>query len=181
MGPRLTLIVGLIAWVGGVILLPAPLAARIMLLAPLVIVPRVLAGEVLICLGYSEPDAGSDVASVTTRAVRATSSDGRDEWVIDGQKMFTTLAHVSKYVFLLTRTNPAAASHRGLTTFLVPMDTPGIEVRPVHTLGGERTNITFYTGVRSSRPHGRSSGFRSSASSPACQSRLSDSSFRPPS
>lgn len=107
------------------------------------VLPRILAGEVLCCLGYSEPDAGSDVAAVTTRAVR----DG-DSWVIDGQKMFTTMAHEAQYVFLLTRTDPDAPKHRGLTMFLVPMDTPGIEVRPVATLGGERTNITFYDGVR---------------------------------
>jgi alkylation response protein AidB-like acyl-CoA dehydrogenase len=107
------------------------------------VVPRLLAGDALCCLGYSEPDAGSDVASVQTRAVR----DG-DEWVINGQKMFTTMAHEADYVFLLTRTNPDKAKHKGLTMFLVPMDAPGIEIAPVHTLGGERTNITFYTDVR---------------------------------
>ena len=107
------------------------------------IVPRFLSGDALACLGYSEPDAGSDVAAVQTRAVL----DG-DEWVIDGQKMFTTMAHEADYVFLLTRTNPDKPKHKGLTMFLVPMDTPGIEITPVHTLGGERTNITFYTDVR---------------------------------
>src|SRR5690606_37885131 len=107
------------------------------------ILPRILAGEVMCCLGYSEPDAGSDVAAVATRAVR----DG-DHWVIDGQKMFTTMAHEAHYVFLLARTNPDAPKHKGLTMFLVPMDTPGIEIRAVATLGGERTNITFYDGVR---------------------------------
>jgi alkylation response protein AidB-like acyl-CoA dehydrogenase len=107
------------------------------------IVPRLLSGDALCCLGYSEPDAGSDVAAVQTRAV----PDG-DEWVINGQKMFTTMAHKADYVFLLTRTNPDKPKHKGLTMFLVPMDSPGIEVTPVHTLGGERTNITFYTDVR---------------------------------
>jgi alkylation response protein AidB-like acyl-CoA dehydrogenase len=107
------------------------------------VLPRILAGDVLCCLGYSEPDAGSDVAAVQTRAVR----DG-DHWVIDGQKMFTTMAHEAEYVFLLTRTNPDAPKHKGLTMFLVPMATPGIEVAPVETLGGERTNITFYSEVR---------------------------------
>ena len=107
------------------------------------IVPRALAGEILIALGYSEPEAGSDVAAAATRAVR----DG-DEWLIEGQKMFTTLAHEAQYVFLLTRTNTEVAKHKGLTMFLVPMDTPGIEIRPVHTMGGERTNITFYNSVR---------------------------------
>ena len=107
------------------------------------IVPRVLSGEILICLGYSEPDSGSDVAAAATRAER----DG-DQWVVNGQKMFTTLAHEASYVFLLTRTNPDVAKHRGLTMFLVPMDTPGIEVTPILTLSGERTNITYYTDVR---------------------------------
>ncbi|HEX2382236.1 MAG TPA: acyl-CoA dehydrogenase [Acidimicrobiales bacterium] len=107
------------------------------------IVPRILAGDALCCLGYSEPDAGSDVAAVQTRATR----DG-EEWVINGQKMFTTMAHEADYVFLLTRTSPDKPKHKGLTMFLVPMDAPGIEITPVHTLGGERTNITFYTDVR---------------------------------
>jgi len=106
------------------------------------IVPRILAGSALCCLGYSEPDAGSDVAAVQTRAVR----DG-DDWVINGQKMFTTMAHEANYVLLLTRTSPDKPKHKGLTMFLVPMDSPGIEITPVHTLGGERTNITFYTDV----------------------------------
>jgi alkylation response protein AidB-like acyl-CoA dehydrogenase len=107
------------------------------------VVPRILAGEVLCCLGYSEPDAGSDVAAVATRAVR----DG-DTWVVEGQKMFTTMAHEAQYVFLLCRSNLEVPKHQGLTMFLVPMDTPGIEVTPVHTMGGERTNITFYSEVR---------------------------------
>ncbi|HJR26985.1 MAG TPA: acyl-CoA dehydrogenase family protein, partial [Acidimicrobiales bacterium] len=107
------------------------------------IVPRILAGEVMCCLGYSEPDAGSDVAAVATRAVR----DG-DGWVIDGQKMFTTMAHEAHYVFLLCRSNLDVPKHKGLTMFLVPMDTPGIEITPVQTMGGERTNITFYNEVR---------------------------------
>ena len=107
------------------------------------VVARVLRGEVLICLGYSEPESGSDVAAAATRAER----DG-DGWVLNGQKMFTTLAHEAAYVFLLARTNPAAPKHRGLTMFLVPMTTDGIEVTPVRTLSGERTNITYYTDVR---------------------------------
>jgi alkylation response protein AidB-like acyl-CoA dehydrogenase len=107
------------------------------------IIPKILDGEVMICLGYSEPDAGSDVAACATKAVR----DG-DEWVVNGQKMFTTLAHESQYVFLLTRTNTEVAKHKGLTMFVVPLDSPGISVTPVHTMGGERTNITWYDDVR---------------------------------
>ena len=81
------------------------------------IVPKVVTGEFTIALGMSEPEAGSDVAAVRTRARRV---DGG--WVIDGQKMFTTNAHVCDYVFLLARTDPASERHRGLTTFLVPLD-----------------------------------------------------------
>jgi alkylation response protein AidB-like acyl-CoA dehydrogenase len=105
--------------------------------------PRALAGEIIMSLGYSEPDSGSDVASIKTRADR----EG-DQWVVNGQKMFTTLAHEADYVFLLARTNHDVAKHKGLTMFLVPLDSPGIEIQPVHTVGGERTNATFYSDVR---------------------------------
>ena len=94
-------------------------------------------------MGYSEPDSGSDVAAAKTRAVR----DG-DEWVINGQKMFTSLAEEAAYVFLLTRTNTEVPKHQGLTMFLVPFDTPGIEIHEIKTLGGERTNVTYYNEVR---------------------------------
>lgn len=107
------------------------------------IVPQILAGEVITCLGYSEPESGSDVAAAATKALR----DG-DDWTITGQKMFTTLAHESGYVFLLARTNTEVAKHKGLTMFIVPMDSPGISITPVHTMGGERTNITYYDEVR---------------------------------
>jgi alkylation response protein AidB-like acyl-CoA dehydrogenase len=107
------------------------------------IVPGVLRGELMIALGQSEPEAGSDVAAIQTRARR-----DADGWVIDGQKMFTTNAHVCDYVFLLVRTDPTSTRHHGLTTFVVPLDLPGIEVQAVYTLSGERTNITYYTDVR---------------------------------
>jgi alkylation response protein AidB-like acyl-CoA dehydrogenase len=107
------------------------------------VVPAVMRGEVLIALGMTEPEAGSDVAAVQTRA----RLDG-DEWVIDGQKMFTTNGHVTDYVFLLTRTNPEVPKHQGLTTFLVPLDHPGVEAQAVYTLSGERTNIMFFNDVR---------------------------------
>jgi len=107
------------------------------------ILPRALKGEIIMVLGFSEPEAGSDVANAQTRAVR----DG-DEWVINGSKMFTTNAHIADYVFLLTRTNPDVPKHQGLTTFLVPLDQPGVEFQAVYTLSGERTNITFYNDVR---------------------------------
>lgn len=105
--------------------------------------PPALGGEIIIVLGFSEPEAGSDVAAAQTRAVR----DG-DGWVVNGQKMFTTNAQEADYAFMLTRTNPDVPKHRGLTTFLVPLAQPGVEIRPVRTLSGERTNLTFYTDVR---------------------------------
>jgi len=107
------------------------------------VVARLLSGEALGCFGYSEPESGSDVAAARTRAVR----DG-DEWVINGSKMWTTMAHVADYVILLTRTDPDVAKHQGLTFFLVPLDTPGIEIQPVLTMGTERSNATFYDNVR---------------------------------
>ena len=107
------------------------------------VLPRALRGEIVIALGYTEPESGSDVAAAQTRAVR----DG-DEWVINGSKMFTTNAHIADYCFLLTRTNPDVPKHKGLTMFLVPLDQPGVEVQAVFTLSGERTNIVYYTDVR---------------------------------
>jgi alkylation response protein AidB-like acyl-CoA dehydrogenase len=107
------------------------------------IVGGALRGDIVIALGYSEPDGGSDVAAARTRAVR----DG-DEWVINGQKMFTTSAHLNTHIFMILRTDPNAPKHEGLTTILVPRDQPGIEVRGIWTLSGERTNATFYTDAR---------------------------------
>jgi alkylation response protein AidB-like acyl-CoA dehydrogenase len=107
------------------------------------LVPRLLGGDYLVALGLSEPDAGSDLAAARTRAER----DG-DDWVINGQKMFTSNAQHATHVFLLTRTNPAAPKHEGLTVFLVPIDATGVEVRPVETLAYHPTNMTFYNDVR---------------------------------
>jgi 3-oxocholest-4-en-26-oyl-CoA dehydrogenase alpha subunit len=107
------------------------------------ILPPALGGETIIVLGFTEPESGSDVAAAQTRAVR----DG-DEWVVNGQKMFTTNAQEADYVFMLTRTNPDVPKHQGLTTFLVPLRQEGVEIQPVHTLSGERTNLTFYSDVR---------------------------------
>lgn len=107
------------------------------------IIPEILSGDKICALGYSEPESGSDVAAAATKAVR----DG-DTWTVNGSKMFTTLAHEASYVFLLTRTNTTVAKHKGLTMFIVPIDTPGITMSPVHTMGGERTNITYYDDVQ---------------------------------
>lgn len=107
------------------------------------VLPRIIRGEAICSLGYTEPGSGSDVAAAVTRAER----DG-DHWVINGQKMFTSGANIGQYVFLLTRTNAEARKHRGLTMFLVPLDTDGIEIQPIHTLSDERTNATYYNDVR---------------------------------
>ena len=107
------------------------------------ILPGVAAGEVLICLGYTEPAGGSDVFACATRS----QCDG-DEWIVNGQKIFTTFAHLADYCFLLTRSQPGSVGPRGLTMLLVPLDTPGIEIQAVRTMGHERTNIVFYNDVR---------------------------------
>jgi alkylation response protein AidB-like acyl-CoA dehydrogenase len=105
--------------------------------------PGIWSGEIVLALGYSEPNAGTDLASLETRAVR----DG-DEWVINGQKMWTSGAHTSTHVWLAARTDPNAPKHRGISMFIVPLNTPGISVRPLWGMSGIRTNETFYEDVR---------------------------------
>ncbi|MCW2624264.1 acyl-CoA dehydrogenase family protein, partial [Mycobacterium sp.] len=107
------------------------------------VMPRVFSGHVRLCLGYTEPQGGSDVATCKTRAVR----DG-DSWVVNGSKMFTTGAHNCQYVFLITNTDPDAPKHKSLTMFLVPLDSPGIEIQGIRTVDGDRTNIVYYSDVR---------------------------------
>ncbi|WP_019931718.1 acyl-CoA dehydrogenase family protein [Nocardia sp. BMG111209] len=107
------------------------------------VLPGVYDGRIRLCLGYTEPEGGSDVATCKTRAVR----DG-DDWVINGAKMFTTGAHNCQYVFLITNTDPAGKRHRNLTMFLVPLSAPGIEIHGIRTVDGDRTNIVYYTDVR---------------------------------
>ena len=107
------------------------------------VLPGVAKATVRFCLGYTEPDAGSDLASARTRAIR----DG-DEWIVNGQKMFTTGAQNCQYAFLVARTNPDAAKHKGITMFLMPLEVPGVEITAIHTLGGERTNFVFFDNVR---------------------------------
>lgn len=106
------------------------------------ILPGVANGTVLMCLGYTEPDSGSDMAAAKTLATR----DG-DHWVIRGQKMFTTGAQNAHFVWLLTRTDRQASKTEGLTMFLVPLALPGIEITPIDTLGGERTNTVYFDDV----------------------------------
>jgi alkylation response protein AidB-like acyl-CoA dehydrogenase len=105
--------------------------------------PRILAGELQFAIGYSEAEAGTDLASLKTRAVR----DG-DGWVIHGAKMWTSLAHFADYIWLAARTDPDAPKHRGISVFLVPTSAPGFRCTPIRTIGGVNTNATFYDGVR---------------------------------
>lgn len=105
--------------------------------------PAIARGEIDFALGYTEPDAGSDLASLQTRAVR----DG-DEFVINGSKIFTSLAGRAEYCWLAARTDPEAPKHRGISLFIVDMNTPGIQVRPLWAMSGRRTNATYWEDVR---------------------------------
>jgi alkylation response protein AidB-like acyl-CoA dehydrogenase len=106
--------------------------------------PPTLSGEILWAQGYSEPGAGSDLASLQCRAIR----DG-DEYVINGQKLWTSSGHKSNWIFMLVRTDPNAPKHRGITFLMVDMRTPGVSVRPIISMGWQHaTNETFYEDVR---------------------------------
>ncbi|HEX9260730.1 MAG TPA: acyl-CoA dehydrogenase family protein [Acidimicrobiales bacterium] len=106
--------------------------------------PKNISGEEVWCQMFSEPGAGSDVASLQTKAER----DG-DEWVINGQKVWTTLAHLSDYGILIARTNPDVPKHAGISMFILDMRAPGVEIRPIHQIdGGKHFNEIFFTDVR---------------------------------
>ena len=105
--------------------------------------PGILRGDIHFAIGYTEPTAGTDLASLRTKAVR----DG-DEYVVDGQKVFTSAIQHADHVWLAVRTNPDAPKHKGLSVLIVPTDTPGFSWTPIHTVGGEPTSATFYEGVR---------------------------------
>ncbi|MFJ9595196.1 acyl-CoA dehydrogenase family protein [Streptomyces virginiae] len=105
--------------------------------------PRILAGEIVFAIGYSEPEAGTDLASLRTRAVR----DGAD-WLVDGQKIFTSNAQNADWIWLACRTDPRAPKHKGISIILVPTDDPGFSWTPIDTVGGLTTTATYYDSVR---------------------------------
>ena len=105
--------------------------------------PRILQGECHFSIGYSEPEAGTDLASLTTAAVR----DG-DDWVINGTKMFTSGANDTDYIWLAARTDADAPKHKGISIIIVPADTPGFSASLIHTVGGSATAMSYYENVR---------------------------------
>src|SRR6188474_3848168 len=106
--------------------------------------PRILSGDIHFCIGYSEPGAGTDLASLQTRAVR----DG-DEYVINGQKMWTSLASDADYCWLAVRTDPEAPKHKGISMLIVDLkSTPGITIEPLHLLSSHDINAVYYDNVR---------------------------------
>ncbi|MFD4371476.1 acyl-CoA dehydrogenase family protein [Streptomyces sp. NPDC058486] len=105
--------------------------------------PRILRGECVFAIGYSEPEAGTDLASLRTRAVR----DG-DSWVVDGQKIFTSNAQNADWIWLACRTDPEAPPHQGISILLVPTDAPGFSWTPIETVGGLTTTATYYDGIQ---------------------------------
>ena len=106
-------------------------------------VPKILKGEIHFCIGYSEPGAGTDLFALRTKAER----DG-DEYVINGQKMWTSLASDADYIWLAARTDPNVKKHKGISMFILPMDTPGIKVLPIQVMGESDINQTFFEDVR---------------------------------
>ncbi|MFE7105843.1 acyl-CoA dehydrogenase family protein [Streptomyces sp. NPDC057575] len=109
--------------------------------------PRILSGDLVFAIGYSEPEAGTDLASMRTRAVRDRADDA-GHWVIDGQKVFTSNAQNADWIWLACRTDPDAPKHRGISIILVPTDSPGFSWTPIETVGGLTTTATYYDGIR---------------------------------
>lgn len=107
------------------------------------LLPPILRGELHFAIGYSEPNAGTDLAALKTKAVK----DG-DDYIVSGQKVFTSLAEYSDYIWLAVRTDPDAPRHKGISILMVDTKSPGFSLTPIHTIGGNRTNATFYDNVR---------------------------------
>ena len=105
--------------------------------------PKILKGEIQFAIGYTEPGSGTDLASLRTSATR----DG-DEWVINGQKIFTSIAEHADYLWLAVRTDPDAPKHRGISIIIVPTDAPGYSRTPINIMGDAKTNVTYYDNVR---------------------------------
>lgn len=111
--------------------------------------PRALSGEDVWCQGYSEPDAGSDLANVGTKAIL----DG-DEWILNGQKIWTSAGQLANWIFVIARTEPELPQHKGLSFLLVPMDQEGVEVRPIKMMSGpSEFNETFFSDARTGKDH----------------------------
>ncbi|MBT2509786.1 acyl-CoA dehydrogenase family protein [Streptomyces sp. ISL-98] len=112
--------------------------------------PRILRGELVFAIGYTEPSAGTDLASLRTRAVRVSAGEAGegDQWVIDGQKIFTSNAQNADWIWLACRTDPDAPKHKGISIVLVPTDAPGFSWTPIETVGGLTTTATYYDGIR---------------------------------
>ena len=110
--------------------------------------PRIAAGEIHFSIGYSEPEAGTDLAALRTRAVRVKGDGEAGGYVINGQKMWTSLIQYADYVWLACRTDPEAPRHRGLSILIVPTDSPGFSWTPVRTVAGPTTSATYYSDVR---------------------------------
>ena len=106
------------------------------------LIPGIVSGAIIVAVGYSEPDAGTDLAALRTTAVR----DG-DTYVINGTKVFTSHAHDADYIWLACRTDPGSSRHQGISILLVPTSAAGFSVSPIHTVGGVRTNVSYYDNV----------------------------------
>ena len=112
------------------------------------IATKILKGELFFGIGYSEPNSGTDLASLQTKAIKDT-----DGYLINGQKMWTSLANVSDYIWLAARTDFEAKNHKGISMFIVPTDDPGFSMTAINTLGDVRTNATFYDNIRVPETH----------------------------
>ena len=110
--------------------------------------PGILSGDINFAIGYTEPEAGTDLASLRTKAELATSPEGREEWVINGNKVFTSGANQADYVWLACRTDPEAKKHKGISMIIVPTASPGFKCTPIVTVGSVVTTATYYDDVR---------------------------------